>query len=719
MSWLGQPGPQLSWLQLNFPRDLDQVQVRQLLTSLLSSANLPVVLEVYGQSGKVGYRIGTCSSGHLSGLVEAFLPGAAVSASTREVGPDGRAWSLSVNTKHRPMKPDDSLRWSRQLHALLADPSNDGFVHQIVIDKWLSPRYVPNGLRNLPAESWAQAFGRVLAGPADRPLDAESRKALADKQSSVGAVTTVRLLQPGVDHSQSRKRSLGYLALLRSLESPGLRIGLHRDDWRLARSGRRGSRPVPLNLNELATITGWPQGASDYPGLDRAGSQILSAASATKTGRIIGRSLHPASSDQDVALSTQDGLRHLHVLGPSGVGKSTLLLNLALQDISAGRGCVVLDPKGDLVDDVLARVPSQHHGRLVVLDQARSDHIAGLNPLQAGAAQRELAVDGIVHVFRSLNVDSWGPRTQDILHSSLLTLVGSKHATLCAVPRLLTDPTFRRNVRSSGHSNGRGPLQAFWSWYEDLSDNERAAVIAPVMNKLRPFLLRSSLRGMLGQVEPKFDLRQVFTQKKVVLVPLRKGLIGAESANLLGSLLVSRLWQLAQERSALPQERRHPVFVYADEFQDYLRLPMSFEDVLAQARGLGVGMVLAHQHLGQLGPSVRAAVLANAQSRVHFRLSAEDAKAIAQATPELETVDYTALPAYQAYASMLASGQATPPASIQTLPAGQPLRRPQDLADDLARRWGTPATEVDELLYGSAASDDLLDKPIGRRRKQP
>ena len=299
------------------------------------------------------------------------------------------------------------------------------------------------------------------------------------------------------------------------------------------------------------------------------------------------------------------------------------------------------------------------------------------------------------------------------MHSALLTLAGTEHASIVHVPQLLVDARFRRGVLAQGNRNEA--LRFFWHWYDNLSEAERSSVIAPVMNKIRPFLLRTSLRTMLGQRQPRFDPMTVFTERKVLLVPLRKGLIGAEAANLLGSLVIGQLWQLTQARSSIDQRRRHPVFAYLDEFQDYLHLPTDFAEVLAQARGLGLGLVLAHQHLGQLTPNIRDSVLANAQSRIVFRLGHEDAARLARGSA-LEAEDFAHLGRYQIYASILDNGERTPFASASTIPARRALRNAADAGEALARRWGVPPADVDAFISADRIGEDG-DEDLGRRKR--
>ena len=248
---------------------------------------------------------------------------------------------------------------------------------------------------------------------------------------------------------------------------------------------------------------------------------------------------------------------------------------------------MVIEPKGDLIADVLARVPAARRADVVLIDPTDTERIVGLNPLESGNRSPELAADQLLGMFHSMYAAHWGPRTHDILSAALLTLARLPGATLPALPLLLSDAGYRRWVLARVVDPiGLGP---FWSAYEAWSEPERVAASAPVMNKLRPLIMRPEMRAVLGQAKGSFALSRVFTEGKILLVDLSKGQLGPETAALLGSLVVSQLWQAVLGRSAVAPERRHPVFVYVDEFQDYLHLPVDFADALAQARGLGVG----------------------------------------------------------------------------------------------------------------------------------
>jgi hypothetical protein len=259
---------------------------------------------------------------------------------------------------------------------------------------------------------------------------------------------------------------------------------------------------------------------------------------------------------------------------------------------------------------------------------------------------------------------------------------------------------------------GLGP---FWSAYEAWSEAERTTAIAPTLNKLRPLLLRPELRAIVGQSRQSFNLRRVFTERKILLVSLSKGLLGPETSALLGSLVVSQLWQAILGRAAIAPERRHPVFVYIDEFQDYLHLPLDLADALAQARGLGVGFGLAHQYMHQLDPAMRSAVLANAQSRVAFRLPSEDARAIA-ADSALAPEDFQSLGAFQCYVQLVASAAVQSWCSAATILPSQPLSDPAVVRAASRNAYGVDRAEIEadlhDLFFGGrqSVSDDLTPR---------
>jgi hypothetical protein len=384
------------------------------------------------------------------------------------------------------------------------------------------------------------------------------------------------------------------------------------------------------------------------------------------------------------------------VTGPTGSGKSTLLLNLVLQDIEAGIGVGVLDPKGDLIHELLERIPSRHAHRLVLIDPATRERPVGINVLEcAEPHQRELVTDAVVTIFQKSFERFWGPRTDDILRAALLTLSRHPSATLCEVPLLLLDRQVRaRLTKDLGDPVG---LKPFWQEYEAYTDGQRLQIVGPVLNKLRSFLLRPTVRNVLGQSRSTIDLGQVMDSNGILLVNLSKGTLGEETSRLLGAFVVSRIWQAALRRSDRPEADRPDFNLYLDEFQNYLHLPQSLDDVLAEARAYRLNLTLAHQHLDQLRDSTRQALDANARTRVVFQCGQEDARHLAREFSPLSEHNLQSLGRFQVAVRLCVDGHTEVPFTgvTEEPPTSLGLDHAHALVKTSVQRFGRPRAEVE------------------------
>jgi hypothetical protein len=698
------------WFRLRWPHE---VTPDQLLAALLSlnGTSTPrredaLIVLASGQAGQVTHHLavpGPRASG-VRRQLEAAIPGLAVEPVDEQTAePMDRTWRGWFSNSMRPLELKESEPIARGVLTALASAGSD---EQLVLHWVLGPVRRPLAVGSHVPGTVGPGAGKVLADLLNGPgeLDGEARTALSHKQGLSGWRATLHV---GVRAEGSRRQLqlLGRLAAaVRVSQGPGVQVG-----FRGARPSALDHtrvpfrRPLLVNVGELKGLIGWPLGTTEVLPVERIPSRLLPPAiRVPRSGRIVGEATYPGR-ERPLALTYRDALQHLHVIGPTGVGKSTLLLNLMVQDMVAGRSLVLIEPKGDLVYDVLARVPDDRLDDVVVIDPTDSAPV-GLNPLAAPGVDGGVKTDQLLAIFKGLFPESWGPRLQDILTAGLLTLTRTPGMSLPALPLLFTDAAFRR--RLVGRLHDPLALGPFWSWFEELSAAERALVLAPVMNRLRAFLLRDRLRRVLGQTRPRFDVRQVFRERKILLVNANAGALGSESASLLGSLVVSQLWQTALGRSRIAPEQRHPVMVVIDEFQNYLHLPTDLADVLAQARGLGVGLTLAHQHLGQLPPDVKAAVLANARSRVLFAANHDDASVLVKGDDRLLPTDVTSLGRFEAYASLLADNQSTAYASMRTHAAPPPLRPVRDVLACSREQWGVPAGVVDAELEALAHGFD-------------
>lgn len=709
----------LVWYELRFPREIEERNLLQTFRLLATVGATPLILEIVGSTDSVKHLIGVTErrAGSVATQLRQAIPGLDLVSHERSTPTITRAVTLRLSTKRRQLRVDSATQSANAILAALSHVGPDEtLVLQWSFTRTLVPTTVPSTFKQIGYESIAaQVIATPLFGSPE--IDPDLRTALRTKQSEVGWRGIGRI---GVNaSSRTRERQLirQVLGALRTLEAPGVGFRVRSTTPNTVASAvMPWLSPLRINAPELAALSAWPSGlTADLP-VTRIPSTLLSPARGTpQRGRIIGDATAPGR-EQPVALSLRDSLRHLHVIGPTGSGKSTLLCNMIVQDMEQGRGVVVIEPKGDLIEDVLRRVPADRLNDVVVLDPTDIEMPVGLNPLAREGRSAELVADQLLGVLHSLYANSWGPRTSDILGSALLTLTRTPGASLVNLPILLTDPSYRRRI--VGAIDDPIALSPFWAQFENWSEAERTAAIAPSMNKLRPFVMRPELRGVLGQTHPRFEIRDVFRHRKILLVNLAKGQLGPESSALLGALVVAQLWQTVLSRSKIAPEKRHPVFIYVDEFQDYLRLPMDFADALAQSRGLGVGLVLAHQYLNQLDKNIRSAVLHNAQSRVAFRLAHEDAVALThQKIPSIE--DFESLPVYDAYAQLVVGGSVSRWVSIRTRPMGDTTSDPEAIRSQSRETYGQGRSVIEnairDLLNGRHPENQHRD--IGRRQR--
>ncbi|HEV8420367.1 MAG TPA: type IV secretory system conjugative DNA transfer family protein, partial [Actinomycetota bacterium] len=439
---------------------------------------------------------------------------------------------------------------------------------------------------------------------------------------------------------------------------------VHRGAERV-RSRRLGRRFL-LSVPELAQIATLPS-AGAIPGLERAGARTVPPPRGLPTeGKVLGDSDHPGIRRR-VAIAVPDARHHLHVIGETGTGKSTLLASLALQDAEARRSTVVIDPKGDLVEAILERLPKDAEERTCLIDPDDRGRAVGLNVLAGD--DPDLVVDHVAAVFKRIYEHWWGPRTDDIMRAACLTLHQIPGTTLAEVPLLLTHLEWRRAIQE--RLTDVAGVRAFWRWYDRLQEGQRAQHIAPLLNKLRAFLLRGPVRAVVGQAKPRLDIGALLDAGGLLLVRIPKGTIGEDTSRLLGAFVIARVWQACMRRAARPEVDRPDTALYVDEMHNYLVLPRSFEDLLAEARGYRLSLVLAHQHMGQLPREMRDALGANARTKVVFTCSPEDAYGLARHfSPELNEHDLSHLTTYQAACRPTIAGGLGHAFTFRTLPLG-------------------------------------------------
>lgn len=393
---------------------------------------------------------------------------------------------------------------------------------------------------------------------------------------------------------------------------------------------------------------------------------------------------------------------HVYVIGRSGVGKSTLLRNLILDDLTHGRGLALFDPHGDLAEDVLHAVPSRRTNDVIYFDAGDTSHAVAFNPLAVSrSGDPVLVADGVLAAFQKVFALEEGnaPRLLHILRNSLLTLVGQPDATLLSVQRLLVDAPFRKSMAARVTNP---VVRTFWTGeFERWRPSDRTEYIASLQNKLGAFLTNTKLQRILGQPHGRIDLRSIMDTGQVLIVNLSKGRVGESASNLLGALLVSSLQLAAMSRADVSQASRRDFSAIIDEFQNFST--PSIATGFAEARKMRCNYVVAHQYLSQLSDDIRDSVTANAATTIVFGVAADDAEFFAQQLGDKVTPQaIRGLPRYHAYVRL--PGAESRPFLMTTLPPSSVAKPRGELVRRLScERYGRPVHEVDALISSLVA----------------
>ena len=404
-----------------------------------------------------------------------------------------------------------------------------------------------------------------------------------------------------------------------------------------------------------------------------------------------------------------DRRAHLYLLGKTGTGKSSLLESLMIDDIQKGYGFALLDPHGDLVKRIKARIPWSRRDDVIDFNVPDPHQPYGFNPLaNVAVSKRPLATSGLLQVFKHLWNDSWGPRLEYILRNCLLSLLDYPNADLSDILKLLSDRDFRKKVIPFIANE---QIKDFWiKEFDKYPERLRAEAVSPIQNKVGAFLVNPLLHKILTDPEKPLSLRRVMDEGKILLVNLAKGSIGEDTSNLLGSLLISRFDLAALSRADTPETERGDYTLYLDEFHSFTT--QSLVLMLSELRKYRLSLVLAHQYLTQLEPSIKDAILGNVGTIIIFRIGANDAEVFAQEfAPEFSITDFTNLANFHIYLKLMIDGSISTAFSAATLP---PDVLPPDstLPDSSPDETSSPAILLPDSTVDSKPDSVLPDTSL-------
>ncbi len=419
-------------------------------------------------------------------------------------------------------------------------------------------------------------------------------------------------------------------------------------------------------------------------------------------------------------IKTDDRRRHLYVIGKTGMGKTTMLENMVIADIRAGRGVGVVDPHGEFAERILDFVPENRIDDVIYFNPSDLQHPIAFNPLEyVDIEHRHLVASGIMGVFKKIWPDVWSARMEYILNNSLLALLEYPSSTLLGIMRMLAEKGYREKIVN----NLQDPvIKAFWvNEFARYTQRLETEAVAAIQNKVGQFVSNPLIRNIVGQTHSSFDMRKIMDEKKILIINLSKGKVGEDNSALLGGMMITKLQLAAMSRIDIPMDKREDFYLYVDEFQNFST--ESFANILSEARKYRLNLILAHQYIEQLNENVRAAIFGNVGTITCFRVGAEDAEFLEKEfLPEFNANDLVNLGKYDIYIKLMIDGLASKPFSAQTIEPFEPS--PESYKDvvieNSQRKYGTSRLTVEEKIAGEWVSDlKTIEDKIQRREEQP
>lgn len=632
-------------LQASLPSDL--VISKDAFAQFLSSLGLcrePLSFELLGTHNKVTAQFAVHSDDAplLRRQLKAFFPDAVFQP---QMGSLREAWDASDGGLE--LAADFGLE--REFMFPLASGKLDPFIGIIGALSELEPAEL--GLFQVlfqPVQNnWTESITRAVTNDEGKAFFVnmpELTKAAKDKVSHPLYAVVVRILVKTAELERTLRISQDLAGSLRvfinpqgnalvPLDSEGYQVEDHVDDIICRQSRRSG---MLLNADELIGFVHLPSSDVRSPVLQRQIGKTKSAPlkAQNKNGLLLGHNLHMGKT-VEVRLTPNQRVRHTHIIGASGKGKSTLLFNLIRQDIENGEGVGVLDPHGDLVKKILGIIPPHRIDDVVLVDPSDPQYSVGFNILTAHSdTEKTLLASDLVSVFRRLST-SWGDQMGSVLNNAILVFLESKRGgTIADLRRFLIEPAYRAEVLKTIHDS---ELIYYWQkGFPLLSGNKS---IGPILTRLETFLAPKPVRYMVSQSANRLDFADIMDSGKIFLATLPEGTVGKENSFLLGSLLVAKFQQLAMARQEQEESARRDFWLYIDEFQNFITPSMA--EILRATRKFRLGLTLAHQELRQLEkePDVASAIMANPETRIFFGVSDNDARKLAPSLTFFDSQD--------------------------------------------------------------------------------
>ena len=392
-----------------------------------------------------------------------------------------------------------------------------------------------------------------------------------------------------------------------------------------------------------------------------------------------------------------DRRRHVYLIGKTGVGKTTLIQNMLIQDIEAGKGLALVDPHGDVAEGIMNSIPPHRINDVVYFNPADVDYPVAFNVLEAiDPRYKYLVASGLVSSLKKIWADSWGPRLEYILRNVILALLDYPSSTMLGIMRMLSDKSYRTKVVDSISDP---VVKSFWvNEFANYNERFRSEAISPIQNKVGQFLSSSIVRNIVAQPKSSIDMKDIMDNGKILIINVSKGRIGEDNSALLGAMLITKIQLAAMDRASIDEQDRRDFYLYVDEFQNFAT--ESFATILSEARKYRLNLTIAHQYITQMEEPVRDAVFGNVGTMVSFRIGAFDAEYLEKEfAPEFTATDLVNLDKYNAYIKLMINGVTSKPFSMQTIPPSPNLYGQAETVVRVSReRYGRRREEVEEKI---------------------
>jgi hypothetical protein len=467
-----------------------------------------------------------------------------------------------------------------------------------------------------------------------------------------------------------------------------------------------------LNILELATLWHLPSDKIKVTGIAW-GTKVLSeppenlpsAINATEEEKqhinFFGKTIFK-NRDTIFGIKDTDRRRHIWAIGKTGTGKSTLIANMAIDDIKKGRGMAIIDPHGDLSEIILDYIPKSRINDVIYFNPADTDYPIAINPLEVtNKEEAELVVSGIVSIFNKLFGFSWGPRLEYILRNSLFTLAQVPNSTLKDVPLLLTNKLFRQRIEGTLTDE---TMKQFWvDEFDKMPERLQQEAISPILNKVGQFVTSPLIRTVIGHPKSSIKLDDVMNEGKILIANMSQGRLGEDNAALLGAMLITKFQLAAMHRVSMPEEQRRDFYLYVDEFQNFAT--GSFIKIMSEARKYRLDIMLANQYMAQIPEEVTQAILGNAGTVMTFAVGASDADILFKEFAEVFTqIDLVNLGRFQIATKMTIDSQVTRPFVSTTLPLPISKNENRQKVIDASRERWTKINRDEEHLTNNFGS---------------